>query len=229
MTTIRTSKPAILILMAGLTQIVVAGDLHLGVARLVLVLAFMAVVPGWATVSLLFPGLSGLSSVVLLSVGTSVAIDVVVAQISLSTHAWNPVWMISVLAALSMALASLSLAMDYRAQRREAEVTSGGPPMHPYRRSAESRPNVAIRQEVFITLCVLGIALLADAAEGGSVPRLLAGAVGAAVAAVAGAGCLVVVVRGQLRRGRQADAFWAAAALAAVVVLVVTVRFLVLG
>jgi len=232
-TAVNRVRPATIILWAGVTLIVVAGDLHIGAARLLLVLAFMAVVPGWATMSVMFDDMGDLSTMLLLCIGVSVAVDVAVAEIALLTHAWNPVWMIAVLALFSMALATVRLGLDDRAQRLAVGGSAGAPATGTGRGSKDraSRPNVALRQEVLVTVTVLVVALVADAAGGGSLARLLAGAVGATIAAIAGAGCLVVVVRSQVGRAasRQTGAFWAAAALVAVVVLIVTVRFLVLG
>jgi hypothetical protein len=93
--------------LAGALMLVEAG----GVVRLVAVLVFFLVVPGWAVVAFARPA-AVTARVVTVSVAVSVAVDVLVAQAMLLTGGWQPRLAFAVLAMASAVLLLVHLVRE---------------------------------------------------------------------------------------------------------------------
>lgn len=92
-----------------LAGMVMVSTAHLGVARLLIVLAFLSFAPGAALLNLVLPDLADWPTTLLLAVGSSLTLDVASAEVSLWAHAWNPVATVGTLAMLTVTLSGLSL------------------------------------------------------------------------------------------------------------------------
>lgn len=96
-------------LLSFLAGMVMVSTAHLGVARLLIVLAFMSFAPGAALLNLVLPDLADWTTTLLVAVGASLTLDVASAEVALWAHAWNPVATIGTLAMLTVTLSGLSL------------------------------------------------------------------------------------------------------------------------
>lgn len=92
-----------------LAGMVIVSTSHLGVAKLLIILAFMTLAPGAALLNLVLPDLADWATTLLLAVGASLALDIAAAEIALWAHAWNPTGMMGTLAMLTVTLSGLSL------------------------------------------------------------------------------------------------------------------------
>jgi hypothetical protein len=92
-----------------LAGMVTVSTAHVGVARLLAVLAFLSIAPGAAFLNLLLPELADWATTLLLAVGASLTLDVAAAEVSLWAHVWNPVAVVGTLAMLTVTLSGLSL------------------------------------------------------------------------------------------------------------------------
>jgi hypothetical protein len=214
---VRVTLPVGIFALSLLAGLVVVSNLHIGVARTIIVLAFLSIAPGGAILNLLLPDLADWPTTLLLTVGASFALDVASTQAALWAHAWDPTAMIGALAVLAAALSGLSLV---RLQSTPGTLSVPAIALPDFWRRAGHL--VLVAPPVFVLLVGLAVEFVR-----GHPRQVMTGAAGAIAACLATAAVVYVVLAGSPSDSpvRRRQGIVASCVLVALVVLVVSARF----
>ena len=203
-----------------LAGIVVASNAQIGVARLIVVLAFLTLAPGGALLNLLLPDLKDWSTTLLLTVGASLALDVASTETALWSHTWDPAGIVGALAVLAAAVSGISLV---RVRASQLVVAVPNVRLPDWTRRARYWPVVAVPTAVL--LVGLGVEL-----AGGHPKRAVTGPDGAVAAGIATVALVFLVFSASSAESseRRHRGLVASSLLVALVVAIVTARFLII-
>jgi hypothetical protein len=220
-TPIRITVRAGIFVLSLLAGIIVVSNAHVGVVRLVVVFAFLTIAPGGALLNVVLPDLSDWPTTLLLAIGASLAMDVASTETALWAHTWDPAGVVGALALLAAALSGLSLV---RLQSSQVELPGLRIGLPAWSRRVGYWPFVALPVAVMLAGLIVDFV-------GGHPKRAVTGVTGGVAAGLATAivVAMVFTASSMVPSERRRRGLIASSVLVALVVAIVTARFLLIG